>query len=73
MKGLITFLNCCLFFISLAQQPQFDQTFGVNGKAISNFTDSTNDQTIGIRIQPDGKILLLGTTKNTFSDPIALF
>ena len=37
---------------------QLDQTFGVGGKVVSDF--SSIDQAYGVALQPDGKILLAG-------------
>lgn len=39
-----------------------DPTFGTNGKVVTDFRVLVPDQAIGITLQPDGKIIAVGTT-----------
>ena len=52
-----------------------DPTFGSGGKVITDFSTSTNftdDSAVAITVQPDGRIVLAGTTGNEFASDAAL-
>lgn len=52
---------------ALGQAGNLDYSFGINGKTITDFANSA-DVSYSIAIQPDGKIVLAGTTGNDSSD-----
>ena len=50
-----------------------DVTFGAGGKVVTDFKAGAPDQAIGVTLQPDGKIIAVGTTamQPLFGDPTA--
>ncbi len=60
-------LSCAIF----AQDGTLDMTFGINGLVRMDITNS-NDVLKAIRIQPDGKILVVGYTSDGITDNICL-